>query len=395
MAGKTAEARVSLTEARKITLYCQGLSSGSAFDRGSAGALAALERLGYVQIDTISVVARAHHHVLWSRVRDFSPEALEQLVRQGQAFEYWSHAASYLPMRDFRFSLPRKRLYASGKLHWFKPSADYERCRRLVLNRIRAEGPLTSRDFLPPGGRKGGGGWFERTPAKQALEQLFMEGRLMVAGRDGFQKRYELTERVLPDWVDRSFPSLREQVRHLIASGLKAHGFLRPDEIAYLRSRPVRAAVDAESEKMLRAGELLSLRVEGVERPYLASGPAFSSLRDSALAARPARHILSPFDNLVIRRKRLQELFGFDYLIECYVPEAKRIYGYYCLPLLDGSKFAGRLDAKAWRDRGLLEVRSLHPHGKDTIKRVRGRFRRELEALARFQGCSGLATGRL
>lgn len=377
---------ISLTEARKIALYSQGLSGANRFGQGVGGALSVLEHLGYVQIDTISVVARAHHHVFWSRLRDYKETHLAELIEAGQAFEYWSHAASYLPMRDFRFSLPRKRKYSSGEWHWFQPDQEHKIWRKKILARIKEEGALTARDFLGPEGREKKTGWFERSPAKKALEQLFMEGKLMISGRQGFQKNYDLTERVLPPDVCTSFPTPREHARHLIESSLRSHGFARAEEISYLRSS-LREEVKKECARMERNGELRRLAVEGIEKVYFFSPNNFDVLRSLAAQPPAAPVILSPFDSHVIQRKRLQELFGFDYLIECYVPEAKRKYGYFSLPLLQGEEFVGRLDAKARRAEGVLEVKSLHPHGKITKRALREKILTELEAFAEFNGC--------
>lgn len=138
---------LSLEEARALSLHSQGLGSRDAFGKGSAAVLRALEHLAYVQIDTISVVERAHHHVLWNRVSDYRAEVLSELVAERKAFEYWSHAAAFLPMCEYRFTLPRKRLYATGKKHWFKATAEHKRERLRILAKLRAEGPVSIRDF--------------------------------------------------------------------------------------------------------------------------------------------------------------------------------------------------------------------------------------------------------
>lgn len=373
--------KISLEEARQIALRSQGLAARDPFGTGAPGALAALEHMGYVQIDTISVVERAHHHVFWTRVSDFTPSALTLLVATRKAFEYWSHAAAYLPMRDFRFSLPRKRLYASGKHHWFTPTPEYKRARRRVLARLKEGGPVSIRDF--PRAKKGASGWFERSPEKQALEQLFMEGVLMLSGRNGFEKNYELTERVLPPDVNDSLPTPREQAAHLILTALRAHGLARADEIAYLRRADARALVEREARSLLKEGVLEEIFVEGQLRPYF----ALAGWEKHAGAVAEGARILSPFDNHVIQRRRMQELFAFDFTIECYLPAEKRRWGYFCLPVLDGTRFIGRLDAKADRARGVLELKALHA---EEMKKgeLRERLSAALPEFARFNGCS-------
>ena len=205
---------------RRITLDRQGLLKSNHFGRGKNATLRAIEQLGYVQIDTISVVERAHHHVIWSRVANYRPQFLDQLVRERRLFEYWSHAAAWLPMSDYRFALPRMRKL-NGERDWFE-SCD-RKLQREIIKRIEIEGPLRARDFDDPKHRSDG--WWEWKPAKQALEQLFMQGELMVSARDGFQKVYDLPERILPDWVDTREPDIDEYAEHLIV--LKKRGIYR------------------------------------------------------------------------------------------------------------------------------------------------------------------------
>jgi uncharacterized protein YcaQ len=357
------------------------------FGRGKTGVLEAIRHLGYVQIDTIAVVERAHHHTLWSRLADYRPAQLDELqAKDRKVFEYWSHAASFLPVQDYRYSLPRMRAIASGQRHWFRRN---RKLMEAVLKRIATEGPLSASDFeAPPGSRRRN--WFDWKPAKRALEQLFMEGRIMVDRRRGFQKVYDLPERVLPPGVDTSMPTPLELGRHLVTRALEAQGLMSEKEIGYLRSRD-RSAIRLALAAMREEGAVRALSVEGI------AGETFYALEaglgTAALAARPATdrvHLLSPFDNAVIQRRRLSRLFGFDYQIECYVPEPKRRYGYFCLPILWGDRFVGRLDPKAERARGRLTVRSLafEPGFKS-----KGELRPLLaDALARFAAFNGCDT---
>lgn len=371
---------ISPEEVRRLVLSAQGLSVGRRFGEGKAGALAAIEHLGYVQIDTISVVERAHHHVLWSRVPGYSPGQLQELQAQDRTvFEYWSHAAAYLPTKDYRFALRRMEAFARGGRHWFRRD---NKVRRYVLDRIRAEGPLRARDFEAPAGHRGGS-WFEWKPAKTALEQLFWSGELMVRERRRFEKVFDLRERVLPASADTRLPSEEEFLRHLARTVLAAQGLASAREISYQR-RLSNSALVKVLEGMREAGEVLELEVEGIP------GEAYYALKDSmaASAAGEEVHILSPFDNLVIQRKRLSRLFGYDYQIECYVPEAKRKFGYFCLPVLRGAAFLGRLDAKADRAAGSLRIESFH--WEPSVKaraRHSGAVRTAIEKFALFNAC--------
>jgi uncharacterized protein YcaQ len=327
---------LSVKDARKLFLHAQGLY-GHDFGKKKQGALNTIEHLGYIQIDTIAVVERAHHHTIYTRIKDYQKDFINELMDDKTVFEYWSHAAAYLPIRDYRFSLPRKRLFAEGKQHWFKGQKPV----KYVYDRIKAEGPLQSKDFEE---KKAVTGWWEWKTTKQALEQLFMAGELMVAGRKNFQKVYELTERVLPKSIITTIPTEKEMAEHLIMNAIKANGLVAAHEVAYLRGRqkePVQKAL----KHLLREGALTEIKIEGIKESYFSTDENLASL-DSIKPVKKV-HILSPFDNAVIQRKRLQTFFDYDYVIECYVPEPKRIHGYFCLPILYGDTFVGRMDCKA------------------------------------------------
>lgn len=337
-----------------------------------------IEHLGYVQIDTISVVERAHHHVFWTRNPKYRPEALDKLVKERKAFEYWSHAASYLPMSEYRYTLPMKKAFSERESSWFPRD---KKMMAAVLKRIRAEGPLQSKDFETSG--KKGTGWWDWKPAKKALERLFMEGRLEISRREGFQKVYDVPERVIPSDVDTSMPSEKEYTRFLIHRTLRHHGLANAAEVAYLRRGPMKARVEKELRSMLKDGEVESLQIEGISEAYYALSTSLGSLAkpDSKVS------ILSPFDNLIIQRKKLKTFFDFDYQIECYVPAPKRKHGYFCLPVFQGTKAIGRIDCKADRKEKTLIVNSLHL---ENGRKIPAPFKTELKNFATFNGCENL-----
>lgn len=341
-----------LAKLRRIALDRQGLLRSDEFGRGKGATLRAIEQLGYIQIDTISVVERAHHHVLWSRVSNYRPVFLERLMRERQIFEYWFHAAAWLPMRDYRFALPRMA-QMHGDRGWFADSDPA--LLREILRRIENEGPLRARDFEDT--RRDKSGWWDWKPAKQALEQLFMQGELMVSRREGFQKVYDLPERVLPDWVDTRAPELCEFAGYLIDTTLRAHGFATAPSMTYLRKgQALREAVQIDLGARVDAGKLVSVKLPRHGVIYIE--PELLERRAPRSVAQV--RILSPFDNSVIQRSRMRDIFDFDYQIECYVPQAKRQFGYFCLPLLYRDGFVGRIDCKAHRERRCLELKSLH-----------------------------------
>jgi len=382
---------LSLEQAQTLALESQGLLQPihSLNSKGKEATLAIIERLGYVQIDTLSVIARAHHHTLWSRLPDYNEKILNELLEKDKAiFEYWSHAASYLPMCDYRFSLPRKKSYADGKSHWFGQD---KKMNKYVLERIKAEGPLQSKDFEFK--REGPGNWYEWKPAKRALEQLFMEGKLMVSRRIGFQKVYDLTERVLPADIDRSFPSEKETADHLIKKAIYAHGLIHENEIAYLRSG-LKANINKALNQMAKEGELDEVKVEGIEKPYFIMQPKqLKSIVQELFPTKKTKtkntlHFLSPFDNALIQRKRVQELFNFEYMIECYLPEAKRKYGYFSVPVLFGNKFVARFDPKTDRASKTFYIKSLHfEKGFKPDEIFNSSFASKLNDFAFFNGC--------
>lgn len=338
-------------QACKLALVSQGLNKKNAFGLGLKGTNNALKHLSYIQIDSISVVQRAHHHCLWSRVDNYQPDFIAELLAQKQIFEYWSHAAAYLPMEDYRFSLPKKLAIAAGERHWRDKNPVAE---KRVLRRIQQEGPLRAQDFEHDRAKKGSG-WWDWKPDKVALEQLFIEGELMVVERQGFQKVYDLTERVLPSGIDTTAPSANEFQQHLIKRYLRAHGIATAQQISYLR-KGLKTHISRTCQNMLENNELQQVKV--AKQIYYALPDVTSLLNENVSRSKVC--ILSPFDNAVIQRKRLTELFGFDYQIECYVPPTKRQYGYFSLPLLWGTAFVGRIDTKIDRKTHRLHIQNLH-----------------------------------
>ncbi len=373
---------------RRIALLSQGLLPAKPFGKSVKGAHKAIEHLGYVQIDTISVVERAHNHVLYSRVPNFKPEMMNQMLASGDVFEYWSHAAAFLPMADYRFSLPYKHAIKSGQTHWYK--ARDEKLMAELLARIKSDGPLRSRDVEDK--RTKQAGWWDWKPAKKALEQLYMQGDLMVSRREGFQKVYDLTERVLPSGVNTQMPSVIEFATHLLAQQLRCHGLVSLKGLTYLRrNTELREAVKKLINERLAAGDLTEIQLPTGERYFIEAGALerrLPRLNDRLM-------ILSPFDNVVIQRDRLKVLFDFDYQIECYVPAAKRKYGYFSLPLLYRGKFIGRMDSKAHRKERRLEIKMLHlehplerhNYDQDAINVA---FIKALKSFMIFQSCDSI-----
>ncbi len=366
--------QISQQQARKLTLHCQGLNTAP------DNSLKAIQQLSYVQIDSISVAARAHHHVFWSRNSDYQESMLDELVADRKVFEYWSHAAAFLPMEDYRFNLYPKGEILKADKFWFEKD---KKLMRYVLKRIKNEGPLQSKDFEHP--PTGANPWYSWKPAKIALQLLFMEGRIMVSGRQGFQKVYDLAERVVPEGMDLKKPTQKGFCTYLVDRGVQAHGLVTETEVGYLRKglkKPIRRVLDEK----VRKKELIRVALPDSPEVYYMT-PDHLDLVDDIKASEQL-HLLSPFDNLVIQRKRLSNLFDFDYLIECYVPEKKRVFGYYTIPILWGEGFVGRLDPKVDRKSKTLHIKNLwleegFKPGDTFLNLLAGK----LTDFARFCGC--------
>ncbi|MEW8258251.1 MAG: crosslink repair DNA glycosylase YcaQ family protein [Candidatus Thiodiazotropha taylori] len=370
---------------RRHALAAQGLLQVKPYGSGLSGARKAINHIGYVQIDTISVVERAHHHVFHSRVPDFKPSMTNQMLIDGDIFEYWAHAAAFLPISDFRFSLPYKHAIKNGQTHWYKEPD--KKLMSELLARIRSDGPLRSRDVKTNTTKRAG--WWDWKPAKKALEQLYMEGDLMVSSREGFQKTYDLTERVVPSHINTQMPSMEEFASHILDRQLQCHGLISLKGLTYHQRR------NKELQKTVNDLVKERLAQRTLEQIKVANGEVFL-LKNGVLEERLPRLnnrllILSPFDNSVIQRARLKTLFQYDYQLECYLPAAKRIYGYFCLPLLYRDRFIGRMDCKAHRKTGQLEIKSLHfdQHNFEEDS-VIAEFVKAIKKFCHFQQCTSV-----
>ncbi|HEU4718849.1 MAG TPA: crosslink repair DNA glycosylase YcaQ family protein [Bacteroidia bacterium] len=371
--------KISVAEAKKIAAVSQGLAGLFSKGKPQDRTLSIIRHLGYVQIDTLSMVARAHHHTLFTRSKDYKEHHLDALMNEKKIFEYWSHAAAYLPMEDFRFSLPRKHDFRKGKAHWF---ARDKKMHRYVRDKIKAEGPLQAKDF---GAERKHGSWFDWKPAKIALEQLFQDGTLMIAGRKGFQKIYDLTERVLPAGVSDKLPSDEEYAEYLVRSALRAHGIASQKDMTHLR-RGMQEHALKKLKQLLREKEILEISVEGVKENYFVLPGTVAGI--ATFPELTGTHLFSPFDNLIIRRERLKKIFNYDFQVEFYLPEHKRKFGYFCLPVLCGDEFIGRMDVKADRSLKTFFIRSFHVENPAAVnENTWSAFAAAVKSFAAFNAC--------
>ncbi|WP_115718340.1 winged helix-turn-helix domain-containing protein [Gallaecimonas mangrovi] len=333
--------------------------------KGSLSGL--ISHLGAVQLDAIQVISRAHHHQLFNRVAHYQESQLADAEAKREIFEYWSHAAAYLPMTSYPYARVRMDRIREGQRHWFEKNAKL--C-RYVLDRIRAEGQLKASDFV-----KAKGGWWQWSDEKKALEQLFHEGELMVSHRDGFQKVFDLPERILPSDTVTERASDLDYGCYLVRTFLRCQAFGRVEEIAYLRPGDKTLVKDAVAA-MRKSGEVIEQ-----------NGELMLHCAESVPPKKAPRQVrlLSPFDPLILQRKRLNRLFDFQYQLECYLPAPKRRFGYFALPILYGDKLVGVVDLKADRPNNQLLVKALHWQKKPGSGLL-GSFNKALADFARFHG---------
>jgi len=334
-----------------------------------------IRRLSAVQLDSISTVDRAHRLTLSSRIGAFDERVVTDLLAAGRIFEYWAHEACLLPIELW----PHFRRAMDGSGHWGvhdRALTEHADLVEPVLERIRAEGPLGSRDF----GGVGSGGMWNRTPAKAVLEALWDRGTLAIASRRNFQRSYDLVERVIPRAaLERPVPSEDETLRELALSAVTARGALTEAAIReHWRWKGGRARLHHRVEALVADGRLREVQVDD-------GGPPFYVLPDAELDGAPAPPtLLCPFDNLVWDRPLLERVFGFRHVIEVYKREHERQFGYYVLPLLAGDRFLGRADVKADRAEGVLRVRRFTPEAgvrgdpRDRLERAAARLARVL-----------------
>jgi uncharacterized protein len=344
--------RLAKPEARRVWLRAQGLDLPAPFGGGAEATTVAVEHLGYVQIDTINVIERSHHHILWSRIPTYRREHLHRAQSVDKTvFEYWTHALSYVPTKDYRFFVGEMARRRRAPRPWFRSVSPDDL--RKVLARIRKEGPLSIRDITDDVLVEKDHPWASRKPSRRALQLAFYTGALTVSARSGMLKTYELTDRHF-GWDRRPKPASGKQaVEYLLDRALRAQGIVSLDSACYLEAKrkpAVRQAIAAR----VRRGRLLPVAIEGAERSeHWATPEALDAIPEGG---RGLAHILSPFDPLIIQRKRLQLFFDYEHRFEAYVPKEKRVFGYFALPVLVGEEIVAAIDLKADRQQGRLQV---------------------------------------
>lgn len=372
-------------------------------ERPSGGAKGAdllqlITRLGFVQLDSINTVARAHDVILYARRPSYRPKHLRDLYHAGGTlFEHWTHDAAMIPMAFYpQWHLRFQRDEALLRKRWRNWRRDgFEQQFETVLTHVRDHGPVSSSD-VGKDEKKGSGGWWDWHPSKTALEYLWRKGALTVVGREGFQKRYDLTERV----IEEALRSPGEEVEPgatvdwLCNAALDRLGFATSGELAAFWDTASAAEAREWCRAALARGELQEIEVagaNGVHRKHFARPGVITQAQD--LGTAPGRiRVLSPFDPMLRDRKRAERLFGFHYRIEVFTPAPKRQYGYYVFPLLEGQRMVGRIDMKADRSADCLRVTALWPEPRVLFSSARlQRLEAELDRVARFAGLAKVA----
>jgi uncharacterized protein YcaQ len=337
-------------EARRIWIRAQRLDAAAPFGAGPEAVRAAVEHLGYVQIDTINVIERSHHHILWARIPEYRREDLHAALSvEKSVFEYWTHALAYIPTRDFRFFMADMARHRETPVKWFGAVTPAEL--RKIVARVRRDGALSIRDIDDDELVEKDHPWASRKPSKRVLQMAFFAGLLTVSERAGMLKSYELTGRHF-GWARAPRPATEAQiVGYLLDRALRAQGIVSLESVCHLDA-PRKKAVAAAIEARVARRRLVAVAVEGAGRQghWMARGTEVPEAPEGVV------HLLSPFDPLVIQRRRLRLFFGYEHLFEAYVPKEKRVLGYFALPVLKDDRIVAAIDLKADRAAGELLI---------------------------------------
>ena len=400
-----------LSAVRALILHAQGL--GEPQRRGARPDIedvyAAIERVGWVQIDTLQVVNRAHYLTLWSRLGAYDMGHLDQLLYDGgntapandrRLFEYWAHAACIIPLTAYAYFLPQMRRRREGRGTWhanWVAKPENRRKVQLLHERIKEVGASRPADFRT--GKRAPGSWWNWDDAKVALEYLYDIGDLAIANRINFQRIYDVRERVLPAWVDTKEPPEPEACKRLLEISLRSLGACPPGQVGkYIDMKPTEARPLVN--ELLADGTFVSIHAQLADRAtheflvHRESLPDVARAADGALRARRTT-FLNHFDGLFRPRDCVRAVWQFDQRLECYTPEPDRTWGYFCLPILDRERLVGRFDPKMERRTGLLRIKALYLEpGVRPSNRLAASVARALRDFMRFHNATDLVIER-
>lgn len=371
-------------QARRIWLRAQRLDERAPFGAGADAVATAVRHLGYVQIDTINVIERCHHHILFSRIPAYRRTDLRQAQTTDKSvFEYWTHALAYIPTENLRFFVTDMRHYRREPGRWFASVQPKEL--RKVLRLVKRDGALSIRDIEDDVLQDKQHPWASRKPSKRALEYAFFIGALAISERNGMLKTYELTARHFGWDRPPKATTTTETTGYLLDRALRAQGVVSLDSVCHLDA-PRKAAVGKLINARVRRGELIPVSVDGASRQQHWASP--ETIEATGEVAPDLVHILSPFDPLIIQRKRTNLFFGYDHRFEAYLPKEKRQFGYFALPVLVGDRIVAALDLKTDRQNRTLLMQKWTWIGearKGARKDLKRMIEEELDRFERFQ----------
>ncbi|WP_415063917.1 winged helix-turn-helix domain-containing protein [Bdellovibrio sp.] len=379
---RMSEPTLSKAQVRSLWLKSQGLHESNHFGRGPKATVKAIKHLGYVQIDTISVIERCHHHILYSRIPDYKKSHLQQAQSKDKAvFEYWTHALAYIATDDFKYFINDMKRRKRNPSDWY--SSVTEADVKKVVALVKKQGALSIRDVNDEVLVDKDHPWASRKPSKKALQCAFNGGDLVISERQGMLKKYELTDRHF-GWTKRPKAATAAEVfEYDIDRALRSQGLISVESASYMKKVAQKKEILKCLEARVRKGVLIPVKVEGVEKVQFWMEP--SHLDEGIDDANDLAHILSPFDPLVIQRKRFNMFFGYDHRFEAYLPKEKRKYGYFTLPVIIGDQAVAVLDLKTDRQKQRLLIQQWSWLGKHKSQGNKKLIEQELQRFEKFQ----------
>lgn len=376
------EIKLSKSQVKALWLKAQRLHEPSPFGSGAKATVKAIQHLGYVQIDTISVIERAHHHILYSRIPDYRRVHLHQAQSQEKTvFEYWTHALSYIATDDFKYFMNDMKRRRDNPSQWY--SSVTEADVKNILKTVKKEGAISIRDVTEDVLVEKNHPWASKKPSKKFLQSAFNGGELVIAERQGMLKKYELTSRHFGWKKSPKAATALEVVDYYIDRALRSQSVVSVESICHLEKMPFKKEVLKRLQARVREGSLVALKIQDLEKVQFWIEPKY--LDEKIKDANSLTHILSPFDPLVIQRKRFNMFFDYDHRFEAYIPKEKRTYGYFALPVIIGDQAVAVLDLKTDRKKQELLIQQWSWLGKHKSKANKQLIEKELERFEVFQ----------
>jgi uncharacterized protein YcaQ len=368
-------------QAKNIWIQAQKLDQEKPFGVAAAAVAKAVAYLGYVQIDTISVIERCHHHILYNRIPNYHPKHLNQAQSlEKSIFEYWTHALAYVSTQDFPYFIRRMKDPALLTGSWLSSVSDddYKKVKTL----LKKHGPISIRDIKDDVLVEKTHAWGSSKPSKKALQLGFYKGDFVISERDGMLKKYDLTNRHFgwDKWPKAATDA--EYVDYVLQRAIRTQGIVSLESATHLYSKSRRSIVAKAIDKMLKSEELVAVQIQGLDNKQFYAKP---NAIDSKISENQRTHILSPFDPLIIQRPRLKMFFDYEHLFEAYIPKAKRKFGYFALPVLHQNNIIAILDLKTDRAQNKILIQNWVWLQRFESKANKVAVENELERFTQFQ----------